>query len=116
MRFFICDFFKRCYTFGIYTDAKESTLDELVRTRHSLHIAAREGNIEIIEILLKQPCIEKNVRDASGDTALSYAAKHDQQTAVEVIVILIFYVCFKKDCFFLETGTVKGGSRSKYSE
>lgn len=76
-------------------------MEKLLRVEHPLHIAAREGHVEIIRILLKQPGTEKNAMDTSGDTALSIAATNGQESAVEVKTICLFVCC--KCNFFLNS-------------
>lgn len=51
---------------------------------YCLHIAAVYGYTEIIELLLKQHGIDKDVRDSNGCTPLWHAANNDQQNAVKV--------------------------------
>lgn len=72
------------HTFGNCVDIAKSTFDELVSVKHPLQVAARKGHTEILKILLKQPDIQKNATDAFGNTALTYAAMHGQESAVEV--------------------------------
>lgn len=71
-------------TFVNGVDITKSTLDELVKVKNPLRIAARKGYTETMKILLKQPDIQKNATDVSGITALSYAAMNGHESAVEV--------------------------------
>lgn len=56
------------------------------RTFHCLHIASLHGHAEIIELLLNQRAVDKNVRDSNGYTPLCHAAVYDQKNAVQVLL------------------------------
>lgn len=49
------------------------------------------GHIEIIELLLTQYGVDKDIRDSNNCALLWHAANNDQQNAVKVITDIIFY-------------------------
>jgi hypothetical protein len=48
--------------------------------------AAFRGNRDLVVLLLAQPHIKVNVPDGGGDTALMYAADHDSQDIVDLLM------------------------------
>ena len=60
-------------------------IDISLQTNNSLHEAARDGNIEVVELLLKEH-VDINIQNENGETALMLASKNDHIQVVELLL------------------------------
>lgn len=54
--------------------------------RLPLHFAAEGGHLDVVSLLLKQPSVDPNIKDYTGQTALFKAANNGHHEAVELLL------------------------------
>jgi ankyrin repeat protein len=53
-----------------------------------MHLMGRHGHVEMLELLLKQPGVDRNLHDLQGQTALHTAARFEQLDACRILLSL----------------------------